>query len=43
MDRASAGRTPPLPEMAGRLSDLDRHPEGFFLMVEGSQPDWRGM
>lgn len=43
MDRASAGRTPPLPEMTRTaLEILDRHPEGFFLMVEGSQPDWRG-
>jgi len=41
---------PPAPERAPRLAEmtaaalavLDRDPEGFFLMVEGSQPDWRG-
>lgn len=43
MERASAGRTPSLSEMTRTaLEILDRHPEGFFLMVEGSQPDWRG-
>lgn len=24
------------------IAVLDRDPDGFFLMVEGSQPDWRG-
>lgn len=32
-----------LAEMTARaLEILDRNPEGFFLLVEGSQPDWRG-
>ncbi len=36
-------RTPTLPEMTRTaLGVLDRDPQGFFLMVEGSQPDWRG-
>jgi alkaline phosphatase len=35
-------RAPTLPEMTHvALEILDRDPEGFFLMVEGSQPDWR--
>lgn len=41
---------PPAPERSLTLAEmtgaalelLDRNPEGFFLMVEGSQPDWRG-
>jgi len=36
-------RSPTLPEMTrAALEVLDHDPEGFFLMVEGSQPDWRG-
>jgi alkaline phosphatase len=32
-----------LPEMTRRaLEVLDRDPDGFFLMVEAAQPDWRG-
>ena len=35
-------RSPTLPEMTdAALQILDRDPDGFFLMVEGSQPDWR--
>lgn len=38
----AAERTPTLAEMtAAALAVLDRDPDGFFLMVEGSQPDWR--
>jgi alkaline phosphatase len=37
-----ARRDPTLPAMtAAALEILGRDPEGFFLMVEGSQPDWR--
>jgi len=40
---AAAEREPDLAEMtAAALAILDRDPDGFFLMVEGSQPDWRG-
>lgn len=36
-------RSPTLGEMtAAALAVLDHDPEGFFLMVEASQPDWRG-
>jgi len=36
-------REPSLPEMtATAIAVLDQAPSGFFLMVEGSQPDWRG-
>lgn len=43
MERAIDGRTPTLDEMTRTaLSILDRNEDGFFLMVEGSQPDWRG-
>lgn len=43
MDRASAGRTPTLPDMTrAALQRLARDPRGFFLVVEASQPDWRG-
>ena len=36
-------RSPTLPEMTRAALDvLDHDPEGFFLMVEGAQPDWRG-
>jgi alkaline phosphatase len=36
-------RTPTLPQMTRKAIDiLSRDPDGFFLMVEGSQPDWRG-
>lgn len=42
MDRA-ARRQPTLPEMTRvALERLSRNRNGFFLMVEGSQPDWRG-
>lgn len=42
MPRAAA-RSPTLPEMTEvALAVLDHNPAGFFLMVEGSQPDWRG-
>jgi alkaline phosphatase len=37
------GRTPTLADMTrSALAVLDRNPNGFFLMVEASQPDWRG-
>jgi alkaline phosphatase len=43
MEAAIAGRAPTLPEMTRvALEILDRNPKGFFLMVEGSQSDWRG-
>lgn len=36
-------RAPDLSELtAGALAVLEQDPEGFFLMVEGSQIDWRG-
>jgi len=36
-------RSPTLPDMTrAALEVLDHDPEGFFLMVEGSQPDWLG-
>lgn len=36
-------RAPALPAMTQKAIDvLSRDPDGFFLMVEGSQPDWRG-
>ncbi len=39
---AEPRRTPTLPEMTrAALEVLDHDPDGFFLMVEGSQPDWR--
>ncbi|MDH3457631.1 MAG: alkaline phosphatase [Gemmatimonadota bacterium] len=39
----AAARTPTLAEMtAAALTVLDKNPRGFFLMVEASQPDWRG-
>lgn len=39
----AAERAPTLAEMtSAALAVLDRNPAGFFLMVEGSQPDWRG-
>lgn len=39
---AAAERTPTLPDMTrAAIEILSRDPEGFFLMVEGSQPDWR--
>lgn len=35
-------RSPTLPLMTeAALEVLDNDPDGFFLMVEGSQPDWR--
>lgn len=38
-----AGRSPSLHDLTvSALAVLDRDPDGFFLMVEGSQPDWRG-
>jgi alkaline phosphatase len=42
MPRA-ATRQPTLPEMTRvAIAKLSRNPRGFILMVEGSQPDWRG-
>jgi alkaline phosphatase len=39
---AASTRMPTLPVMTqAALEVLDHDPEGFFLMVEGSQPDWR--
>jgi alkaline phosphatase len=39
----AAARAPTLPAMTRKAIDiLSRDPDGFFLMVEGSQPDWRG-
>ena len=39
----AAQRVPPLPAMTQKaINILSRDPDGFFLMVEGSQPDWRG-
>ena len=38
----AAARTPTLPAMTRKAIDiLSRDQDGFFLMVEGSQPDWR--
>jgi alkaline phosphatase len=43
MPAAHEVRTPSLPEMASAaLEILDREPNGFFVMIEASQPDWRG-
>ncbi len=40
---AAAERAPTLPAMTrAALEVLDHDPDGFFLMVEASQPDWRG-
>jgi alkaline phosphatase len=40
---ASPSRNPTLAEMTTKALDvLDHDPDGFFLMVEASQPDWRG-
>jgi alkaline phosphatase len=40
---AAPVRTPTLPAMTRKaINILSRDPDGFFLMVEGSQPDWRG-
>ncbi len=40
---AAAERTPTLPEMTrAALEVLAKDRDGFFLMVEGSQPDWLG-
>lgn len=40
---AAADRSPTLPDMTrAALGVLANHEAGFFLMVEGSQPDWRG-
>lgn len=39
----AAQRASALPEMTrAALAVLDRDADGFFLMVEASQPDWRG-
>lgn len=39
----AAERSPTLPQMtAAAIAVLANDPEGFFLMVEASQPDWRG-
>jgi len=36
-------RSPGLPDMTrAAIEVLDHDEDGFFLMVEGSQPDWRG-
>ena len=38
----AAQRAPTLPVMTRKAIEvLSRDPDGFFLMVEGSQPDWR--
>lgn len=43
LSRATAGRNPSLPEMTrAALEVVGRNPHGFFLLVEASQPDWRG-
>ncbi len=43
MDRATDGRSPTLPQMTrAALARLDRNPRGWILLVEASQPDWRG-
>ncbi len=40
---AAAERTPTLPDMTrAALTVLGHDPEGFFVMIEGSQPDWLG-
>jgi alkaline phosphatase len=40
---AAAERVPTLPAMTrAAIEILAADPDGFFLMVEGSQPDWRG-
>jgi len=40
---AAPERRPTLTEMTRvALERLDRNPAGFFIMIEGSQPDWRG-
>lgn len=40
---AAPKRAPALPAMTrAALERLATDPQGFFLMVEGSQPDWRG-
>lgn len=39
----ASGRAPSLPAMTQKaINILSRDPDGFFLVVEGSQPDWRG-
>jgi alkaline phosphatase len=39
----AARRVPTLPAMTQKaINILSRDPDGFFLMVEGSQADWRG-
>jgi alkaline phosphatase len=39
----AATRHPSLPAMTRKAIEIvSRDPDGFFLMVEGSQPDWRG-
>jgi alkaline phosphatase len=41
--RPAESRRPTLPEMTRvALERVSRNRSGFFLMVEGSQPDWRG-
>lgn len=43
MPARTEGRAPRLAEMTrAALERLRQRDEGFFLMVEGSQPDWRG-
>jgi len=43
MPTATEGRSPTLAEMTrAALQVVQRNPNGFFLLVEASQPDWRG-
>jgi alkaline phosphatase len=43
MPKASEGRNPSLPAMSlAALKILSQSPQGFFLMIEGSQIDWGG-
>lgn len=43
MPAAHEGRTPELAEMArAALEMVGKNPNGFFIMIEASQPDWRG-
>jgi alkaline phosphatase len=43
MPPAHEGRTPSLAEMArAALEMVGKNPNGFFVMIEASQPDWRG-
>lgn len=43
LPRASEGRSPSLPALSlAALRILSQAPDGFFLMIEGSQIDWGG-